>query len=54
MTNALLIEKFVQGIPIVGVIGGVVNNAIYRKISNFCMIKYKKRYIINKINKSWD
>ena len=52
MTNALLIEKFVQGIPIVGVIGGVVNNAIYRKISNFCMIKYKKRYIINKINKS--
>ena len=50
MANALLIEKFIQGIPVVGAVGGIVNNSIYRKISNFCMIKYKKRYLINKLN----
>lgn len=50
MADALLIEKFIQGIPIIGAVGGIVNNSIYRKISNFCMIKYKKRYLINKIN----
>ncbi|MBP3596167.1 MAG: EcsC family protein [Clostridia bacterium] len=51
MADALLIEKFIQGIPIIGVVGGVINNSIYRKISNFCMIKYKKRYLIDKLNK---
>lgn len=50
MANTLLIEKFIQGIPVVGAVGGIVNNSIYRKISNFCMIKYKKRYLINKLN----
>ena len=49
MANALLLEKFIQGIPVVGAVGGVVNNSIYRKISNFSMIKYKKRYIKDKL-----
>lgn len=51
MADSLLIEKFIQGIPLIGVIGGAINNSIYRKISNFCMIKYKKRYLIDKLNK---
>lgn len=50
MSEALLIDKFIQGIPVVGVVGGIINNSVYRRISNFCMIKYKKRYIINKLN----
>lgn len=54
MANALLIEKFIQGIPVVGAVGGIVNNSIYRKISSFCMIKYKKRYLINKLNNKID
>lgn len=49
MSEALLFEKFIQGIPIVGVVGGVVNYSIYKKVTNFAMIKYKKRYILNKI-----
>jgi hypothetical protein len=52
MANALLIEKFIQGIPVVGAIGGLTNNSVYRKVSNFSMIKYKKRYLKDKINKT--
>ena len=49
MSKALLFEKFIQGIPVVGAVGGITNNAIYKKVSNFSMIKYKKRYIKDKI-----
>ena len=49
MADALLIDKFIQGIPIIGAVGGIINHSIYKKISNFCMIKYKKRYLINKL-----
>ena len=51
MSNSLLFDKFIQGIPIIGAVGGIVNNSIYKKITDFCMIKYKKRYITDKINK---
>ena len=51
MADALLIDKFIQGIPIIGAIGGIINNSSYRRISNFSMIKYKKRYLINKLNR---
>lgn len=49
MANSLLLEKFIQGIPVIGAVGGAVNNSIYKKISNFSMIKYKKRYIKDKL-----
>ena len=52
MANSLLIEKFIQGIPVVGVVGGIVNNSIYSKITKFCMIKYKKRYIKSVLDKN--
>ncbi len=48
MADALLVEKFIQGIPIVGVIGGVTNLFIYRKISKYSTLKYKTRYLMNK------
>ena len=32
MSKALLFEKFIQGIPVVGVVGGLTNNSIYRKV----------------------
>lgn len=49
MADSLLLEKFIQGIPVVGAVGGAINNSIYRKISNFSMIKYKKKYIKDKL-----
>lgn len=48
LSDALLVEKFVQGIPIVGVIGGFVNHIVYQKIVKLSVVKYKKRYLILK------
>lgn len=49
MADALLVEKFIQGIPIIGVTGGIVNLSVYRKISKLAMLKYKKRYLQAKL-----
>lgn len=45
LSNALLIAKFIQGLPIVGVVGGIVNYQFVSKISKYSSIKYKKRYL---------
>ena len=45
LANAMLIEKFVQGIPLVGAAGGFFNNIIYNKVLKFAKIKYKQRYL---------
>lgn len=48
LAEAMLVAKFIQGIPIVGTVGGVVNYNIIRKISRYAAIKYKKRYLLTK------
>lgn len=50
LSNTLLTAKFIQGLPIVGVIGGVVNPFMINKIGTYARIKYKKRYLLGKIN----
>ncbi|MBD7914949.1 EcsC family protein [Clostridium sp. Sa3CUN1] len=45
LSNTLLIAKFIQGLPIVGVLGGVVNYQFISKVSKYSSIKYKKRYL---------
>lgn len=49
LSDALLVEKFVQGLPIVGVVGGFVNHAVYRKTATWAALKYKKRYLCGKL-----
>lgn len=48
-SEALLTAKFIQGIPIVGAVGGVINYNIINKISSYARIKYKKRYLAKKL-----
>ncbi|NLK96490.1 MAG: EcsC family protein [Epulopiscium sp.] len=48
LSEAMLTAKFIQGIPFIGVIGGVVNFNIIDKIGKFAAIKYKKRYLLKK------
>ena len=50
LSNTLLTAKFIQGLPLVGVIGGVVNPFMINKIGKYARIKYKKRYLLNKID----
>ena len=49
LADALLVEKFVQGVPIVGAVGGLVNNRVYSRISALATMKYKKRYLLSKL-----
>lgn len=49
LAEAMLVAKFIQGIPVVGTVGGVVNYSIIRRISQYAGIKYKKRYLLKKI-----
>ncbi|MFU7515104.1 EcsC family protein [Clostridium sp. HCS.1] len=45
LSNSLLVTKFIQGLPIVGVIGGVTNYQFISKVSKYARIRYKKRYL---------
>ncbi|MDF2941667.1 MAG: hypothetical protein K0S01_525 [Herbinix sp.] len=49
LSEALLTAKFIQGIPVVGVVGGVVNYNIVNRIAKYARIKYKKRYLHKRI-----
>lgn len=46
----MLVLKFIQGLPIVGVVGGVFNTVYYNKILNYVRLKYHKRYLLDKLN----
>lgn len=46
----MLVLKFIQGLPIVGVVGGIFNPVYYNKIMNYVRLKYHKRYLLDKLN----
>ena len=48
LAEAMLTAKFLQGIPVVGAIGGMSNPVIYRKVQQYASLKYKKRYLAQK------
>ncbi len=41
----MLILKFVQGIPIVGILGGCGNPVYYNKVMKYAQMKYQRRYL---------
>ena len=45
LSDSLLLAKFIQGLPVVGVLGGVTNYNVISKVSSLSLIKYKKRYL---------
>lgn len=49
LSDTLLTAKFIQGIPFVGMIGGIVNHTIINKIGRYAKVKYKKRYLSGKL-----
>jgi len=48
LSEAMLTAKFIQGFAIVGVVGGLVNYSIIKKIGEYASLKYKKRYLNKK------
>lgn len=43
----MLLLKFIQGLPIVGIIGGAANPVYYQRVLNYVKDKYHKRYLID-------
>lgn len=48
LATDMLIMKFIQGIPVVGMVGGATNPMYYHKIMSYVQLKYRKRYLLNK------
>ncbi|MGN0702212.1 MAG: EcsC family protein [Lentihominibacter sp.] len=44
----MLVMKFIQGLPVVGVIGGLSNPVYYNRIMEYVRLKYHKRYLLEK------
>lgn len=42
----MLLLKFIQGLPLVGVLGGAANPLYYNKILQYVQVKYKRRYLL--------
>ena len=44
----MLVSKFIQGMPVVGVVGGLANPMYYRRIQQYVRLKYQKRFLMAK------
>ncbi len=42
----MLLLKFIQGMPVVGILGGAANPVYYRKVMKYVQRKYRKRYLM--------
>lgn len=48
LADAVLVAKFVQGLPIVGVVGGVSNFVLVGQVADYAALVYEKRYLLKK------
>ena len=44
----MLALKFIQGLPLVGVLGGAANPVYYHRVMRYVQLKYHKRYLYGK------
>lgn len=45
----MLLLKFIQGMPVVGFLGGAANSVYYRKVMDYVQLKYRKYYFIKQL-----
>ena len=48
LSKELLYMKFLQGIPIIGAVGGAYDVVYLKKITEYANLKYKKRFLLKK------
>ena len=48
LSDDMLYAKFLQGTPIVGVVGGVGDMRVLKRVSDYAMLKYRRRYLIDR------
>ena len=42
----MLLQKFIQGLPVVGILGGAGNPVYYRRVTRYVNMQYQKRYLL--------
>ena len=45
----MLILKFIQGLPVVGILGGMANPIYYNRVLKYVQLKYRKRYLLKQM-----
>lgn len=45
----MLLLKFIQGMPVVGILGGAANPVYYNKVMKYIQQKYRKRYLMKQV-----
>ena len=45
----MLLLKFIQGMPVVGLLGGVANPIYYKRVVKYVQLKYRKRYLLKQL-----
>lgn len=48
----MLLLKFIQGLPVVGILGGAANPVYYRKVMKYVQLKYRHRYLLKQKEKA--
>lgn len=48
----MLLLKFIQGIPVIGILGGAANSVYYSKVMKYVQLKYRKRYLLKQKEKT--
>lgn len=51
-SEVLLTAKFIQGTPLIGVVGGIVNHSYINRITAYSRLKYKKRYLLKRMKEA--
>ena len=47
----MLLAKFIQGLPLIGIVGGAGTPVYYGKVIRYAQLKYHKRYLQEKLDK---
>ncbi len=45
----MLLQKFIQGLPVIGILGGAGNPVYYRRVMRYAGLQYQKRYLLRRI-----
>ena len=48
LSDDMLYAKFLQGAPIVGAVGGATDVTVLKRISDYAMLKYRRRYLLDR------
>ena len=48
MSKELLYLKFLQGIPVVGAVGGAYNTVYLQKVLSYAKLKYQRRFLYDR------